>query len=513
MTKQLDCLFVSPNSAKEVYQDLADRWTAIEVPFWGCLLAESCRSQGFSVAILDCLAENLTTEQSVERIKEVNPRLVCFVTYGANPNAGTTQMVGTVKVAKLLRDTYPEFKIMSIGTYSSALPNEVLNYYYFDFVSYNEGVKCLHALLQTDLKTNLYKVPALGWKDYETGLNRLNPGPNSLVTTEEMDYLLPGYAWDLLPYKEKPLDLYRAHTWHALYQDEYRTPFASIYSSLGCRFGCEFCCINSVNRTDPTEGIHAANSSQMRFWSPEFMIKQFEILIEKYNCTTIRILDEMFVLNKKYYVPLCEKLRDRGYGKVMKSWVYSRVDTVNERFLDLIRDAGIQWLGLGIESSDRNVRLEISKGSFKDVDISEVVKQIKNHGLYAGCNYIFGLPDDTQETMQKTLDLSFELMGEFSNFYHCVNLPGSPLYYEAQTRGWKPYKNFEDYSFHSYEAIPCDTKYVKGEEVLRFRDEAWKTYFTNPNYHKLVLEKFGQKALNNIIEQTKTPLKRKILGD
>ena len=44
----------------------------------------------------------------------------------------------------------------------------------------------------------------------------------------------------------------------------------------------------------------------MRFWSPDFIIKEFEKLI-KMGVKTIRIVDEMFLLNPKYYVPLCEK--------------------------------------------------------------------------------------------------------------------------------------------------------------------------------------------------------------
>jgi hypothetical protein len=40
-----------------------------------------------------------------------------------------------------------------------------------------------------------------------------------------MDIDLPGYAWDLLPYKEKPFDLYRCPMWHAEYKCENRTPY------------------------------------------------------------------------------------------------------------------------------------------------------------------------------------------------------------------------------------------------------------------------------------------------
>ena len=54
-----------------------------------------------------------------------------------------------------------------------------------------------------------------------------------------MDIDLPGYAWDLLPFKNQPLDLYRAPMWHAEYDFE-KIPYASLQTSLGCQFGCNF---------------------------------------------------------------------------------------------------------------------------------------------------------------------------------------------------------------------------------------------------------------------------------
>ena len=64
-----------------------------------------------------------------------------------------------------------------------------------------------------------------------------------------MDEDLPGYAWDLLK-KKDTLDLYRAHYWHSYFSDKDRSPFAAVYSSLGCMFACNFCMINIVNRTN-----------------------------------------------------------------------------------------------------------------------------------------------------------------------------------------------------------------------------------------------------------------------
>ena len=92
MNRQLDVLFISPDSSFQTYQALSKDLSAIEPPTWALLLAQSCRAKGFGVGILDCGAERLTVEDSVKRVAEANPRLVCLVVYGQNPNSGTTNM-------------------------------------------------------------------------------------------------------------------------------------------------------------------------------------------------------------------------------------------------------------------------------------------------------------------------------------------------------------------------------------------------------------------------------------
>src|SRR5258706_13963066 len=108
MSRQLDVLFVSADSAAQAYQDLSKTYSAIEPPTWALLLAQSCRAKGFGAAILDCTAERLTHAQAVKRIGEINPRLVCFVVYGQNPNSGTPNMIGNSALCKSIKDTHPE---------------------------------------------------------------------------------------------------------------------------------------------------------------------------------------------------------------------------------------------------------------------------------------------------------------------------------------------------------------------------------------------------------------------
>jgi len=114
--------------------------------------------------------------------------------------------------------------------------------------------------------------------------------------------------------------------------------------------------------------------------------------------------------------------------------------------------------------------------------------------------------------MQETLDLALELNTEMANLYPCQALPGSPMHQEARNRGWQLPENYEGYAFLSYESQPLPTKYLTAAEVLQFRDDAWKTYFTHKPYLELVEQRFGLQERLNIEMMAEISLKRKILG-
>lgn len=508
MDKRLDVLFVNPDASFLVYQEWFSKgYSAIEPPTWALLLAQSCRAKGFGVGILDCGAEGLSTKEAVKRIAEADARLVCFVMYGPNPNSGTASMIGAELLGRELKREHPEYPLCFVGSHVSALPKEVLELDCVDIVLLNEGVYALHNLLLTDLSgSSLEKVKGIGYK--RGGVPVLNL-PERVVPQERMDIDLPGYAWDLLPYKEKPLDLYRSHFWHAGFNHGFRTPYAALYTSLGCVFKCEFCMINIVNRTDNADGVAAWDSPNMRFWSPEFILGEFEKLAAL-GVETVRISDEMFFLNKRFFEPVVRGIVDRGL--TFRSWAYSRVDTVQPHYLDLFKRAGIGWLAIGIEAGNQLVRKEVSKGSFKDVNIREVVRTVRDHDINVIANYIFGLPEDSLATMQETLDLAVELNTEKANMYPCVALPGSPLYFKAKREGVLP-DSYAGYAFRSYECQPLPTKHCTAEEVLRFNDAALKTYESRPEYLALVERRFGADERRNVEAMSKVRLRRKLLGD
>ncbi len=489
----VDLLLVNAPGKQKVYQSLAKELVAFEPPIWGGFMANYARRKGYSVDILDAEALQLTFEETVNEIKDRNPLLTAFVVYGQQPSASTQCMPAATAVCRMLKEDRPDLMTVMFGTHMSALPKKTIDEEATDFVIQGEGPLTINGLLQA-LKNNAtsYKgIPGLWYR--EDGNAVCNPAAPKI---EDLDNEIGGMAWDLLP-----MDKYRAHNWHCWDHIDQRQPYASLYTSLGCPYKCSFCCINA-----PFGG------SGIRYFSPEHIIKEIDILVTQYGVKNIKIADEMFVLNPRHVLGLSDLIIERGYD--LNIWAYARVDTVKDKYLEKMKKAGFHWFGLGVESGSKFVRDGVEKGRFGDTDIKAVIKKVQEHGIYVGANYIFGLPDDTFDTMNETLQLALELNTEYANFYSAMAYPGSPLHNLAVEKGTalpesKDGPGWIGYSQHAYECLPLPTDKVPAGQVLTFRDRAFDKYFTSDSYLSMMKSKFGDKVVTHLKEMTSHKLDRK----
>lgn len=501
--RQLDVLIIAP-SAADLYQDLKNDFSAKETNIWAGLLANACRAKGHGVAIYDMEIARPSAEEFIKDVESYNARFILFVVTGQNPNASTAAMSGAVSAASCLQDI--NTKIGFVGPHVNALPLEVIEKHDFiDIAFTNEGVYALLNLLLTDLSDNgLKSVNGIAYRA-STGDILINP-PEKIVPQELLEVDLPGVAYDLMP----SLDNYRTSSWHANYIDEDRSPFASIYTSLGCIFKCEFCMINIINRDDNDPLKASSSFNKFRYWNPEFTIKQLDYLADK-GVKQIKVADEMWVLKPKHFEVLSDLIIQRGYD--FNIWAYTRIDTVKPQYLEKLKKAGVNWLALGIEAGNQDIRREITKGRFEDINIREVVSMIEDAGINVCANYIVGLGHDNWDTMQETLNLALELNAENSNIYCATSLPGSPLYLKAKNEGWELPQKYSEFGFLSYDHIPSKTYNLESEEVLAFRDYAFHALFENPRFINKIQNKFGDVAVDNIKRMTSIRLNRKILDE
>jgi anaerobic magnesium-protoporphyrin IX monomethyl ester cyclase len=495
----LDLLIVAP-SAAGLYQDLKHDFSAKEPNIWAGLLANSIRHL-YSVEIYDMEIERPDDKTFYNIVNTYNPRLVLFVVTGQNPNASTAAMSGAVEASRILGD---QFKIAFVGPHVNALPIETLERHdEINIVFTNEGVYALRNVLASNLTDiDLSTIKGIAFRNQNNDII-LNPAER-IVSQELLSHDLPGVAYDLMP----SLSKYRTSSWHANYIDDDRSPFASIYTSLGCIYKCEFCMINIINRNDNDPNKTASSFNTFRYWEPEFTITQLDYLA-KQNVKQLKIADEMWVLKPKHFETLCDLIIQRQYN--FNIWAYTRVDTVKPQYLQKLKSAGVNWLALGIEAGNTDIRREITKGKFEDINIRQVVKMIQDAGINVCANYIVGLGHDTYDTMQETLNLALELDAENSNIYCATALPGSPLYFKANQEGWEIPKEYSEFGFLSYDHIPSRTYSLTSKQVLEYRDYAFRTLFENPRFIDKIKNKFGQKAIDNIQKMNNIKLKRKIL--
>ena len=490
MTHDIDIVLINPGDRRQIYQGLGAELAAIEPPFWVAVLAAYLRQEGFRVAIIDANAENSAPDETARRAATLNPLLSCVVVYGSQPSASTQNMTVAGAICRELTKQRAGQVAMS-GLHPSALPERTLREEAVDFVIEGEGPDCLKALLKelvTD-QPDFSRVPGLWYRD--TSEIRSNP---RAALINDLDSYLPIAAWDLLP-----MHVYRAHNWHCFDDLEHRSPYAAIYTSLGCPYNCVFCCINAP-----------FGKPGIRYRSPERVVDEITLLVEKYGVKNLKIVDELFVLKEEHYMAIVEGVIARKLD--LNIWAYARVDTVKPENLAKMKQAGINWLALGIESANPDVRDGADK-RMQARDITAVVRSIQNAGIRVIGNFIFGLPEDTQKTMEETLQLAMDLNCEFINFYCAMAYPGSRLYDIALKEGWELPHAWQDFSQHSYEMLPLSTRTLKAAEVVKFRDEAFHRYFANPQYLGMVEQKFGKAVREHMIEMSSTRLKRKLLGD
>jgi radical SAM superfamily enzyme YgiQ (UPF0313 family) len=497
MKHDVELLLVNPGGRDRIYQSLASELAAVEPPVWAGLIASFVRGKGRSVAILDTNAEGLGPEAAAARAVAMRPRLVAVPVYGHQPSASTQVMPAARAVTNALKDLAPDLPVILVGGHVAALPERTLAEERCDWVADGEGlhtlVELLGALDASPLE--LGKVRGL-WLREGPGARRTAPAP----LVQELDAEMPGIAWDLLP-----MERYRAHNWHCFGEAD-RSPYVSLYTTLGCPYKCSFCCIQAPFKSGEAAAGYKPSVNSYRLWSPARVLDDLTMLVERRGVRHVKFADELFVLNARHVNALCDGIVERGLP--LNIWAYARVDTVKDGMLEKLRRAGVRWLAYGIEAASERVRDDVDKG-FGDALVHETLAKTRAAGIHVIGNYIFGLPEDDLDTMQKTLELALSLDCEFANFYCAMAYPGSSLYERAVAERWPLPASWSGYSQHSVDTLPLPTLHLAAGQVLRFRDDAFQTYFHSPRYLAHVEATFGAATRREIEAMTAHRLERR----
>lgn len=253
-------------------------------------------------------------------------------------------------------------------------------------------------------------------------------------------------------------------------------PFVSLYTTRGCPALCTFCLwpqtlSGHAWRKRSTDRVAAEMAKAKEYW-PE--VKEFFFD------------DDTFNIQKARTVELCSKLKPLNL-----TWSCTSRVTTDYETLKAMRDAGCRLMIVGFESGDPQILKNIKKGATVE-RARQFAKDAHNLGLTIHGDFILGLPGETKESIDRTIQFAKELDCETIQVSLAHAYPGTELYDFAKENGFILYeKNMADEGGHQmamieYPNLPRDYAL---DAVHRFYDE----YYFRPR----MVWRIVKKALRN----------------
>lgn len=231
------------------------------------------------------------------------------------------------------------------------------------------------------------------------------------------------------PYFPKDIsDLYlnRKHLGNEIIVNHYGEKEISIITSRGCMFDCAFC-----------GGAKSLNKDiSIRTRTEESVIQEIsEALLAYPNIKSVRILDDLFLRNKKSIdianniFSQFSQLSWRGMAHVLS--LNGEIGKIKE-----LKKGKCRELFIGIESGSETIRKRINK--LGDVgSILSVSREILQNGIDLKGYFIYGFPKETKEDFQKTYELAIKLKNI------SLNLPGT---FRTSVFQFRPYHGTQLYN-------------------------------------------------------------------
>ena len=157
--------------------------------------------------------------------------------------------------------------------------------------------------------------------------------------------------------------------------------------------------------------------------SPENVLAEWRHLVEDFGAQEIGILDDSANIRVKRLEELAHLLIENNLNHV--SWIFVngiRANLASKELLSLLKQAGLKRTAFGVETGDPEIMKTIDKKIDMDT-IRQAFKNAKEINLETIGFFIIGLPGDTRESMQKTIDFAIELDPVIANFSMMTPLP------------------------------------------------------------------------------------------
>lgn len=384
----------------------------VPFPFFLAYAASALQQARHEVLLVDAIAEGLTDELFLARIREFSPALLLLETSTPTIN------VDLAHARRIKNLPGREARMCLAGPHASHFAAELLQQHdYLDYILVGEYEWTLVQLADCLGRGNSPQaVPNLAFRLPDGSVCRTErcPDPRPLDG-------IPRPAYEFLP-------MYN-------YNDDFAVlqfPNVQIATSRGCPYQCRFCLWPQL----------MYGNNRCRFRRPAAVAEEMEWLVANYGFRSVYFDDDTFNLKPDRLITLCREIRERGLDV---TWAgMARADHVDEASIAAMAAAGCVALKFGVESSNQ----ELVTRSGKGLDLASVDRAIalcRSYGIGVHLTFTFGLPGETHETVLNTIVYAMGTGVASAQFSLVTPFPGTRLFAELQACGHLTSSAWEDF--------------------------------------------------------------------
>jgi len=315
-----------------------------------------------------------------------------------------------IRTAALIKERNPKILIGFVGAKVAVEPDKSLAASpHIDFVAREEYD---FTILEIAQGNPLPGVDGITWRTPDGAFVR----NKDRAVIEDMDVLpmvSPIYKRDLTI--EKYFGGYLLH------------PYVSFYTGRGCKSRCTFCLWPQT-----------ISGHNYRFRSVPKVIEEVQYILENIPETKeIFFDDDTLTDNHARVEELAIALGKLGFGKkgFPVSWSCNAKANVPKKTLEVLKANGLRLLLVGYESGNQQILHNIKKGLRTDV-ARQFTKDCHELGIVIHGTFILGLPGETEETIEETINYAKEIDPHTIQVSLAAPYPGTFLYKQATENGW-----------------------------------------------------------------------------
>ncbi|AQS89785.1 MULTISPECIES: hopanoid biosynthesis associated radical SAM protein HpnJ [Gluconobacter] len=359
-------------------------------------------------------------------------------------HTSTPSFASDVRVAQMIKDANPKIMIGMVGAKVAVQPTESMEKGSpIDFVARNEFDFTIKEIAEGK---PLAEVDGITWRN-EKGEIIANKDRAMIEDMDSLPFVTEVYKRDL-----NINDYFIGYLKH---------PYISIYTGRGCKSRCTFCL------WPQTVGGHRYRTRSPEHVAAEVRLaKQYFPEVQEFMFDDDTFTDDL---------PRAEAIA-REMGKLGVTWSCNAKANVPYETLKVLKENGLRLLLVGYESGNQQILHNIKKGMLVET-AKEFTRNCHKLGIKIHGTFIVGLPGETKETIQETIQFAKEINPHTLQVSLAAPYPGTFLHKQATENGWLNEAEAELIDESGVQIAPLHYPHLSHTEIFESVEEFYRKFY------------------------------------